>query len=80
MDPEDAAAGWHQRIVHLNEVKKPEVHQVIVTGGGKREVTNLPSIVCDGCGAPLFDGAPAVAITMWRGDEPPMWEQEFGNL
>ena len=78
MDAEDVLAGWHQRVRHLN-VKKPEIHQAIITGGGSREVIDIPTLICDGCGEPIMNGAPAVAITMWRGEEPRDWEKEFQN-
>jgi hypothetical protein len=78
--PEDVAMGWHRRIVPL-QVKKPEVHQVKVYADGKLEATeDLATIVCDDCGNAMPDGTNGFALTMWRGEEPPTWEDEYGRI
>lgn len=79
LHPDDVADGWQIRYKNL-VVKKPASHAINFITDGKVRTEELPQMICDGCGAPMPDGTPAVAITMWRGTEPPIWETEFGTL
>lgn len=72
LHPEDVADGWQMRQVNI-VAKKPEEH-FIVMNGVRRDV---PVLVCDLCNAPIIDGKKAVAVTQWRGTEPPNWEKEY---
>ena len=74
---EDAAAGWRTRFVWLAG-RKPASHGVDVSDGRTTQHTELPSLVCDGCGQPIPDGQRCLAITMYQGINPPTWEAEFG--
>lgn len=79
MHPEDAAAGFHRRITYLL-ARKPVDHGITITGDGVSKTEQLNSLICDGCGLPIPDGQECVAITMYRGPEPGMWEPEFGQV
>ncbi|HEU4343711.1 MAG TPA: hypothetical protein VFU31_19345 [Candidatus Binatia bacterium] len=68
--------GFKKRLVHLL-AKKPADHAITINGEKQEQ---LPSILCDDCGEPIADGSPAVAVSMWRGDEPGNWEQEYGQI
>lgn len=72
MDPEDVANGWQQRIVN-QPVRKPKEHYVVVNG--KR--IDLQFLKCDRCDHIIEDGATALLVTLWRGQEPPDWEHEY---
>jgi hypothetical protein len=85
--PEDVAAGWKRRIVHLYAHKPAshirETHYIGGERDGQTEVENLASLECDLCGRPIADGENAVALTMWREDrepEPRAWESEYGTV
>lgn len=74
--PEDVAAGWKVRYT-VGHAKKPAEHFVTVTSSAGAERHDLPSLVCDNCGASLFDGTDVTAVTYWRGEEPLRWEEEY---
>lgn len=78
MHPEDVANGLHQRLVKII-ARKPADHAIEVIGESR---TQLLSIICDGCGNPIPDGAPAVCVTVWRGDVCNIlfWEHEYGMI
>ena len=78
-DSRDKADGWKQRVVHLI-AKKPSEHFVTIKSAKTTERHDLPTMFCDSCGAPILDGEKCVAITMWRGDTPLIWENEFGTI
>lgn len=81
MHPEDVANGWQRRFVQ-GKARKPAVHEVKIYTAGVLDTTeSLPTLVCDNCGAPIPDGAPCVAITIWRdGGLMGQWEHEFMQL
>lgn len=82
LDPEDELDGWKMRKVNIAQVKKPSVHQIIVTShpSGEKKVTDLQSLICDFCNAQIPDGSPALAVTMWRtAVEPGPWEKEYSQ-
>jgi hypothetical protein len=85
MHPEDVADGWKRRITRL-AAKKPENHSVEIYGGDNLEAMRLekrialPSINCDNCNSPIKDSEEAVAITMYQGREPKIWETEYGEI
>ena len=87
MHPEDVAYGWKIRIVQLGRAQQPANHNTTITTYNKSsaypatiEVVQNASLVCDTCGEAINNGDPCVAITMYRGVEPPAWEQEFGAI
>lgn len=71
---EDRANGWHQRKVEII-AKCPANHAIIIG----QEICNLASMRCDLCSAEMPDGQKVVAVTMWRGQEPGPWEQQYGT-
>jgi hypothetical protein len=78
-DPEDIANHWHFRPLHII-AKKPTEHFIKITDSktGQTERSDLPTLLCDHCGQPIPDGAPAIAYTVWRGSiEPPVWENNY---
>lgn len=81
MHPDDVMAGIERRMRIVGRVKKPKEHTIVTHEQGKpAEVINLPWIACDHCNTPLFDGAPAVAVTWWRPareGEPDNWENQY---
>jgi hypothetical protein len=77
--PEDTANGFKTRFVELI-AKKPASHFIEVLAGAEKTRTELTSLICDGCGEPIADGAAVTAITQYRGQEPGNWEQEFGQI
>ena len=82
MHPEDVAMGFKRRRVELR-AKKPDNLEVKFYSGNTMadlkltETKVLKSLKCDGCGVPILDGEKAIAVTMWRGDEPAPWEQDY---
>ena len=84
INPLDAAAGFHRRVVEII-AQKPENHTVTVYAGDnmdnlkKAETIQVPSLVCDHCGREIADGEPAKAVTMWRGKEPELWETAYNK-
>lgn len=79
--PEDAAAGYSQRVVRIEKVRTPTEHRMTITNldtGEKVHDENIPFCVCDSCNARIPDGTPAYAWTMWhRREKPTDWEKEF---
>jgi hypothetical protein len=75
--PQDVADGWQYRVVHLT-VKKPDEHGVTIITDDSVKRSELPSILCDTCGAVIADGSVALAVTMWREGEIGMWEGGYG--
>jgi DNA-directed RNA polymerase subunit RPC12/RpoP len=78
MHPEDAAMGFRQRVKHLT-ARCPAGHGITITSGATVKTESLSTLRCDSCGQPIADGQPCVAITMWRGQEPPLWETDYGT-
>lgn len=76
MHPEDVVNGWTQRRTIIR-AKKPSDHAVHVNG----DRHDLPTLVCDDCGAEIKDGQQAVAQTMWlvKDGEPLRWEEEYAS-
>jgi len=79
---EDAANGFEQRTVEI-VTKKPDVHTITTLVDGKvQNVEHLKTLICDGCGKQLADGATAFAVTLWRPSRekaPDNWEQEYSQ-
>lgn len=84
MHPEDISMGFHRRVVQI-KAKKPDDHEIKFFEGPsldkltETKTEQLQSLMCDDCGVSIADGEPAVATTMWRGDEPEAWEQEYNQ-
>jgi len=79
--PEDVAAGWKRRRVQIR-TKKPPVHDITVITERGKHITQLDTLHCDICNAPLPDGTAAFALTEWqkhREDEPWPWEKGFSE-
>lgn len=76
LHPEDKAIGWKRRLVPLL-AKKPADHAIFVNGVKQPQ---LASILCDNCGEAIADGSPAVAVSMWLGQEMDAWEHEYGQV
>lgn len=74
--PEDAAMGFRWRRVEIACVKKPDVHHITINGQDQPEMKTL---LCDGCGEPIIDGSPAVAISQWRDGKMGLWESEYSQ-
>ena len=79
MNSEDVLAGFHQRITHLLAAAPPH-HSITITNGDNSQTEHLESLICDSCGQSIPDGQPCVAITMYRGQPPVLWEPEFGQI
>lgn len=75
--PEDAAQGYRWRRTEIAHAKKPDVHHVIINGVPQKEMETL---FCDGCGEPIPDGSPAVAISQWRDGWLVWWEHEYAAI
>jgi hypothetical protein len=76
LHPEDEKDGFKLRKVHIT-AKKPDVLNVEVISGRQHTVIPVPFLVCDLCNTKIEDGSPAVATTMWQGEEPESWEKEY---
>ena len=76
LHPLDEKDGFKLRKVHIT-AKKPDVLNVEVISSGQHTVIPVPFLVCDLCNARIVDGSPAVAATMWQGEEPEALEKEY---
>jgi hypothetical protein len=82
MHPEDVSMGYNRRVVQI-VAKKPADHGIKTYEGDSLDTLvetkseQLSSLVCDHCGHIIPDGDPATATTLWRGEEPESWEQEY---
>ncbi len=79
LDPQDVADGWVSRTVDII-AKKPTIHHITINGVAQEEFATL---ICDGCGSAIPDGASAATWTMYRPlreSEPENWEQEYQQL
>lgn len=82
MHAEDVAMGFHRRRVEIMAKKPAELERKTYEGKSMADlrlvkVETLPSLLCDGCGCKIDDGTKAIAVTMWRGDEPARWEDQY---
>ena len=84
LDAFDIEDDWKSRLMAI-DAKKPAEHFLVVTeiekGQSPRQKrTDLPNLQCDKCGAVIPDGSKAWAFTMWQGQEPVVWEVEYGTI
>lgn len=91
---EDVAQGWQNRrqwgrarcpenhAVTTWEFFGPELNNTPGAAGMARPVSveRLPSLQCDLCGVSVPDSAPVLAVTEWRGSEPPEWESGYMEI
>jgi|GEM_PF-6494166 hypothetical protein len=77
LHPQDEEDGFKMRRVDIASVKRPENLAIQVITAAEIRTTPVPFLVCDFCNAKIGDGSPAVAITMWREEEPEEWESEY---
>ena len=76
LHPEDEKDGFKLRKVHIT-AKKPKVLNIQVQCVEHTTIIPVPFLVCDLCNAKIVDSSPAVATTMWQGEEPEAWEKEY---
>ncbi len=82
MHPEDVLNGFQRRRVEIRAKKPADHHVDFYTGESlaslaHTERRDLPSLMCDRCGKVIHNGDPAVAVTMWQGEEPENWEKDY---
>ncbi len=85
LHPEDKRMGFKQRRVEIPGVRTPPglARQVTTFGDDGHvsvERTALKSLVCDSCNQPVPDGTPVTAVTLYQGEEPEPWEEEYGRV
>ena len=78
LHPEDVANGIKMRKVHIT-AKRPENLEIRVSDGKETTVIPVPILVCDHCNEEIKEGAPAVAVTLYEGQEPENWESEYSE-
>lgn len=76
LHPLDESDGFKLRKIHIT-AKRPENLAIRVQAGVETTVIPVPFLVCDLCNAKIEDGSPAVATTMWLGEEPESWESQY---
>ena len=82
LHPDDIPGGWKMRKVRINPTKPEGMEITVSSGNGPEDMKvesriPVPHLVCDMCNVTIPDGTPAMAITMWNGQEPPQWENEY---
>jgi len=76
LHPFDEQEGYRLRKVHIT-AKKPKELNIQVQSIRYTTIIPVPFLVCDLCNTKIEDGSPAVATTMWQGEEPESWEKEY---
>lgn len=77
---EDVANGMKMRKVHINETKRPDRHEIVISDGETTHRIPAPILVCDHCNDEIPEGTPAVAVTVWEASgEPENWEKEYSR-
>lgn len=81
---EDIKNGYQIKKVILEAHKPKDLHIEVASGGSfdnmkTHTIIPIDVMVCDLCNDAIYDGSPAVAITMWRGKEPDPWWLEYGK-
>lgn len=69
----DIVTGFQQRKEYLS-ARKPRHHGITINGK-----FILSDLLCDNCSESI-DGKVSVAVTTWRGPEPPKWESQYGEI
>jgi hypothetical protein len=75
--PEDIRDGWKLRRTPIKVHRPEQGHEIIIKSGDETSVIQCPMVVCDACNCELPEGTDAFGITMYKGQEPDMWEREY---
>jgi hypothetical protein len=77
---EDVRAGFKCRAL-AGPARKPDDHSLTVVANGEQITEALQSLMCDSCGDAIKDGAPIVAVSVWRGEGVmALWELDFFDM
>ena len=85
---EDYLEGWRMRRTPIDNLKKPDKLQTVITEYGNKHMTKVTNAhiidhefcVCDHCNKKLADGCQAAAVTMWNvnsENEPLEWSKDY---
>ena len=78
LHPEDVENGIKMRKVHI-KAKRPENLEIRINAGNETHTIPVPILVCDHCNEEIKEGSPAVAVTLYEGQEPENWESEYSE-
>jgi hypothetical protein len=75
--PDDITEGWKLRRIAIKVHRPEQGHEIIIKSGDETSVIDVPIVVCDSCNCELPEGTDAFAVTMYKGQEPPAWEEAY---